>query len=676
MIPSPYPPNEAERLQSLRRYGILDTLPEEAFDVIAQTASRLCRTPMALISFVDADRQWFKAQIGADLTETPREISFCAHAILQDTVFCVADALDDPRFAGNPLVTAAPYVRFYAGAPLITSEGHALGALCVLDQVPHQLTQDQETMLQSLAKQVVTQLELRSKITDLERAVVEREWAEEALEIKQALLTAVVEGSPDIMYVKNLQGQYQLLNSAGVAALQRTEAEVIGNDDRVLFPGEVAQRILALDQQIMQTGEALTYEADVTIAEQRLTYLTTKQAYLNPRGEIIGLVGISRDITQRKQMERLLERQVQQLTALHSIDLAINASLDLRLTLKILLDQLRAQLGVDHAEILLMNPYTQTLEYATEQSIPQHIRSRDRQRVGVGPAGKAALERRMISASDLLGVENNGQPPSERPEELPSYFAVPLMAKGQVKGVLELYCQEQEERDASWFTFLETLAGQAAIAIDHASLFEDLQRANSEMLLAYDATIEGWSRALDLRDKETEGHSQRVTELTLHLARVLGISEAEIVHVRRGALLHDIGKLGVPDSILLKPGSLTETEWEVMRRHPIYAYEMLAPIAFLRSALDIPYCHHEKWDGAGYPRGLKGTMIPLPARIFALADIWDALRSDRPYRKGWPTDRVLAHIISLSGTHLDPQVVEVFLQHQEVLASPLEVKVA
>jgi putative nucleotidyltransferase with HDIG domain len=183
-----------------------------------------------------------------------------------------------------------------------------------------------------------------------------------------------------------------------------------------------------------------------------------------------------------------------------------------------------------------------------------------------------------------------------------------------------------------------------------------------ELAAAYDATIEGWSRALDLRDRETEGHTQRVTELTMRLARALGLPEDQLTHIRRGALLHDIGKMGIPDNILLKAGTLSETEWEIMRRHPAYAYEMLLPIAYLRPALDIPYCHHEKWDGTGYPRGLKGNQIPLAARLFAIADVWDALRSDRPYRLGWPIDKVRAHIASLAGTHFEPHLVELFLR--------------
>ena len=192
-----------------------------------------------------------------------------------------------------------------------------------------------------------------------------------------------------------------------------------------------------------------------------------------------------------------------------------------------------------------------------------------------------------------------------------------------------------------------------------------MQRANDELSQAYDSTIEGWSHALDLRDKETEGHTQRVTKMTLELARAMGLNDNELVHFRRGALLHDIGKMGVPDGILLKPGVLTEDEWKIMRQHPQLAYEMLAPIMYLKLALDIPYCHHEKWDGTGYPRGLKGEQIPLAARIFAIADVYDALTSDRPYRVAWSKEKTLGHIRSLAGSHFDPQVVEVFLHFME-----------
>jgi PAS domain S-box-containing protein len=204
--------------------------------------------------------------------------------------------------------------------------------------------------------------------------------------------------------------------------------------------------------------------------------------------------------------------------------------------------------------------------------------------------------------------------------------------------------------------------GIASDITERKRMETEVLKSNLDLSSAYDATIQGWSRALDLRDKETEGHTICVAEMTVALAKSFALGAEEILQIQRGALLHDIGKMGVPDAILLKPGPLTGEEWELMKRHPAYAYELLSPIQYLRPALDIPYCHHEKWDGSGYPRGLAGEQIPLAARIFAIVDVWDALRSDRPYRPAWEEARVIEHIRSLSGSHFDPRVVELFLR--------------
>ena len=188
-----------------------------------------------------------------------------------------------------------------------------------------------------------------------------------------------------------------------------------------------------------------------------------------------------------------------------------------------------------------------------------------------------------------------------------------------------------------------------------------LQDAHNNLQESYQRTIEGWVRALDLRDRETEGHTQRVTELTIKVAGTLGFSEEELTHIRRGALLHDMGKMAIPDDILQKPGPLNEVEWERMRRHPMYAYDMLSPIAYLLPSLDIPFCHHERWDGSGYPRGLKGEEIPLVARLFSIVDVWDALSSDRPYRKKMPRWEVVSYLREKSGILFDPKLVDIFL---------------
>jgi len=376
-------------------------------------------------------------------------------------------------------------------------------------------------------------------------------------------------------------------------------------------------------------------------------------------------IGDSAAIAIRRMLLReQTERRLQELVALSKIDLAIISSSDMVFSLGVLLLQVLEQLKVDAADIWRFNPTLKALEIVTgrgfrtpafENSKPLHL--------GEGIVGQAAIERRTIHVPDLTA--NNVHARLKKAlvkEPFISYFAVPLIVKGQVKGVLELFHRSELEPNEEWLEFLHALANQAAIAIDNSSLFKDLQDSNTELTQAYDATILGWSRALDLRDNETEGHTQRVAELTTRLGRLFGLSDEELVYARWGALLHDIGKMGVPDGILLKPGPLTDEEWIVMRKHTTYGFELLSPIHFLRTAVDIPYCHHEKWDGSGYPRGLKGEAIPLPARIFALVDVYDALTSDRPYRKAWPEKKVLDHIRSLSGTHFDPQVVKICLE--------------
>ena len=251
-----------------------------------------------------------------------------------------------------------------------------------------------------------------------------------------------------------------------------------------------------------------------------------------------------------------------------------------------------------------------------------------------------------------------------------SYYALPLIAKNQIKGVLETFCRTALESDDEWCGFAATLAGQAAIAIDSAQLLTALTKSNTELRLAYETTLEGWSRALDLRDHHTQGHTARVAGLTVLLGQALGMDAEDMLHLRRGALLHDIGKMAIPDAILYKPGPLTEKEWEVMRRHPVYAYELLSPIAYLRPALDIPHYHHERWDGTGYPRGLKGEEIPLLARVFSVVDTWDALTSNRPYRSKVSEERARQIIRESAGKDFDPRIVEVFLKLDLPLGRP------
>jgi putative nucleotidyltransferase with HDIG domain len=372
---------------------------------------------------------------------------------------------------------------------------------------------------------------------------------------------------------------------------------------------------------------------------------------------------IAGNAIQRTRLHEKTKHSLERLATLRSIDQAITSNTDIHVTLNILLGHARGQLGADAVGILRLDPHMNHLTYFAGQGFGSVLSTPSPIRIGEGYAGLAVLERRPIFASEVQGLSLvSGRTELATTELFKSYHVMPLTVKGQVKGVMETFHRNRYTPDEEWKNYFESLANQAAIAIDNAELFENLQKSNVDLRVAYNATIEGWSRALDLRDKETEGHTQRVMDKTLKLAEVMGVKKENLDHIRRGALLHDIGKMGIPDQLLHKPGPLNEEEWTIMRKHPEFAYEMLSPISYLHDSLNIPLYHHEKWDGTGYPRKLKGEEIPLEARIFAVVDVWDALLSDRPYRKAWSKRETLQYLIDQKGSHFEPQIVDAFLK--------------
>jgi PAS domain S-box-containing protein len=509
-------------------------------------------------------------------------------------------------------------------------------------------------------------VELFQKGEELKRRSAEEQDKGRQLSTSEADLSefkSTLDATLDGVFMLDAQNlHFSYINHGGAGQLGYEREEILTLTPFDILPEEDAAILRhKLTELRAGTLESYTFQTQQRRKDGSEVPVELFMQFVAPEQGAGRFVAVARDITERKQAESRIERQLQHLMALRSIDMAITGSLDLRVTLNVLLDQVTTQLKVDAAAVLLLNSHTQMLEFAAGRGFHSSALQHTHLRMGEGHAGQVALERRTLHIPDLMEQPGDlTRAPLLSCENFVAYFSVPLIAKGHVEGVLEIFQRTPLKPDQEWLDFLEALAGQAAIALDNATLFDSLQRSNTNLALAYDTTIEGWSRALDLRDKETEGHSVRVTEGTLRLARALNLSSEELVHVRRGALLHDIGKMGIPDSILLKPGPLTDEEWVIMRRHPVYAFELLSPIAYLNPALDIPYCHHEKWDGSGYPRGLKTEQIPLSARIFAVIDVWDALRSNRPYRAGWPAEKVREHIGQGSGTHFDPQVVRAF----------------
>lgn len=357
-----------------------------------------------------------------------------------------------------------------------------------------------------------------------------------------------------------------------------------------------------------------------------------------------------------------VQRGMQRLTALRTIDTAIISSMDLELNLEIILKQVLEQLQASAAAIYLYNGKSHSLEFGAGKGFRSSQAFQTNHSLADSLAGKVAISRKLLIINDLRS--HSGTVNSIRPllaEGFVSFIAAPLIVKSELRGVLQVLFRNSFEPDQGWLDYLEALAGQSAIAIDNVTMFNTLQRSNIDLNLAYDTTLEGWARTLELRDAETESHTRRVTELTVRLATAMNIRAEEILHIRRGAMLHDIGKMAIPDAILNKPGPLTDSEWEIMRQHPLTAVDLLSPVSYLKPALEIPHFHHEKWDGSGYPEGRRGTQIPLPARIFAVVDVYDALSSDRPYRAAWPREKVIAYLREQAGSHFDPEVVKIFL---------------
>ena len=364
----------------------------------------------------------------------------------------------------------------------------------------------------------------------------------------------------------------------------------------------------------------------------------------------------------RARLHKRTKVQVKRLSALRDIDKAISTNSDLRGTLQLLVNHALGQLSVDAASVLLLSQKSKKLTYFVGKGFLTSCFSDTNLPIREGLPGETIQKEYMQSISEPAENQSCQRKEWFVKEKFVCYYCVPLTAKGKTLGVFEIFHREAITPSLDWLNFLQTLAGQATIAIENNQLFKDLKHSNQELALAYDTTLEGWGKALELRDKETQGHTLNVTELTLKLARRIGIDETDLIHIYRGALLHDIGKMGIPDNILRKPGPLTKEEWVIMRQHPQFAYDMISSIPYLLPASDIPYCHHERWDGDGYPRGLKGKDIPLAARIFSVVDVWDALLSDRHYRKAWEKQTVIDYINNESGSRFDPKIVEVFLK--------------
>ena len=568
------------------------------------------------------------------------------------SLLCTQAVHEDLERRGEVKLLGVPS-KIWLGVPLLV-EGRAIGVMVVQHYTdPDAYGEREQQILEFVSSQIAT--------------TIQRKQSEQALREGEARYRSLVNGMLDGVYRSTHDGKFVDVNPSMLRMYgYDSREEMLRVDirkDLYFAPEERESLFLDNGQEKVDIFRMKRRDGSEIWVEDHGRYVHDEA------GNVMYHEGILRDVTERihaeREITRLLQESQQRLRhveALRSIDLAIGSSMDLRTTLNILLSYMKSLLAVDAADILLFNRVTQAFEFAAANGFRSRLNEAAFQSVGRGLASRVALERRVVQVRDPGEAQANREMANLwKNEGFITYTGVPLIAKGDLKGVLEIHHRSVFHPETQWMDLLQNFSTQAAIAIENAQLFNELQNANFDLSLAYDATIEGWSRALELRENEPPGRFQRVTELTLTRARAMGMRDTDLIHVRRGALLHDIGKMAIPDSILRKTGPLSEDEWKVMRLHPVHARELLTPIAYLRPALDIPCHHHEKWDGSGYPNGLKGDDIPLSARIFAIADVYHASTSDRFHRKGLSREQSLEYIRSESGKHFDPTVVGAFL---------------
>jgi HD-GYP domain-containing protein (c-di-GMP phosphodiesterase class II) len=331
------------------------------------------------------------------------------------------------------------------------------------------------------------------------------------------------------------------------------------------------------------------------------------------------------------------------------------------LSLDLVLDHAVSQLHVD-AIALFVKSSTGTFDFVEARG----FRNSGFETTFLNPKPElfeqAFREERIVSIPDIrLGEKKFIRPQFLAAENFVSYHVAPLIVGENPQGIIEVYSRRQQAPIPTWLDLFDVISRYVGLALHNQALFNSSKKLDANKQINFGGTLDAWMAAMLLRGGEMERHARRVTDMTLRLAKLIGISDDQLIHLVRGAMLHDIGKLALPDSILQKSEKLTQSEWELMRMHPEFAYRLLSPLPYLKPALPIPYSHHERWDGGGYPLGFIGTQIPLHARIFTVVDVWDALRSDRPYRKAWRDVDVYQYISDQSGKHFDPQVTCAFL---------------
>jgi putative nucleotidyltransferase with HDIG domain len=565
----------------------------------------------------------------------------------------------------------------------IVYEGQTIAALGTYRRESYTYSEDEKDIMMAFSRQAAVSLE-NSRLLEAERS---RRMETEALykttlaltstlDIDRVLSNILVELYRVIDYHSaslHLQ-EGEVVRIVAAEGLQIEPDKVIGTEysaDAILFQ-EMMQTMRPVILHDAQNDERFRHMGDLrtvrgwigiplVVGEKMIGCLTIDSDQLGAFDEAHATqaVAFANQAAIAIESARLFsqtQRRLQVLQSIHTIDQAISGNLDISITLEVFMEQAINLLDIEAIKVYAYDSDAQLFDLLSHRDLIPNRPKPKRQFYNPDLVEKA------ISSRDIVRFVNGNSRRNYPQTGTPVYFVSPLITKGQVRGVLEVFSKEDFVPNEEWLDLLQTLSTQAAISIENDELISSLQKSNDELVVAYDRTLEGWAYALELRDRETIGHARRVTELTVKLARLMGIKGTDLANIRRGTLLHDIGKMGLPDSVLLKDGALDEDEEKLMQTHPQLAYDMLSSIPYLEKALAIPYHHHEKFDGTGYPHGMKGEDIPLAARIFSVVDVWDALIYDRPYRGAWDKQKAIAYIKSESGKHFDPQVVKKFLE--------------
>ncbi len=715
--------NEDSRLRALSSYNILDTLPEKDFDDIVRLVCTICSVPTALISFVDADRQWFKARTGMAVDQTPRDMSFCAHALGRQTLLIVPDTALDDHFAANPLVTDGPQVRFYAGAPLVTPEGESLGTLCVLDSKPRTLTDEQQEALLILSRQVMAQLELRRRIAQQQRTMQERGKVTERLR----LLEAAVEKANDVILITEADPFDKLgpaivyVNPAFTRMTGYTPEEVLGKTPRILQGPDTDLAVSAEIRANLKKWkpvqvEVLNYRKDGTKFWSELNIVPIA----NSKGWYTHWISIQRDVTTRREQQQKqeqinleLERRVQERTsALAAANLSLKAEIAERKALEVQRETLLAE-ALERAELDSLTGLWnhRGFQKRLEAEADRAQRSGERlvmamidvdnfkffndvygHSVGDGILRQVASALRASCRSyDTLARFGGDEfailatvPVTENVASLgerlrgallglgytPDGYdtAIPVGASLGMAIFMEEAATRLELVDLADQRLRTDKAGEGT----KAELVEGFRSQFAKSRSGF-PMLSALVNAVDVKDRYTRRHSEDVMIHSLQIAQSLGLDEAAQQTIAVAALLHDVGKIGVPDDVLRKPGRLTSAEFEAIQQHPDMGANIVGAVPGFEEALGAIRHHHERWDGGGYPSGLRGGDIPQTARLMAVADAYSAMTTDRPYRKGMPPQKARQVLQEGAGTQWDPECVCAFLTVPALIQSQQQI---